>query len=172
MCFFALRMTTGLKIPGVVIPHRVFTQPRPIRNISGKRWRSLYPLVTWLRSGSPGETRAGDSRVKAFQIAPGGPWCVRRSACVGLLDRPRRERATARLPPPRSALRPSEPERFAKRQIPLAPRAPSIHGPERPILRCNRMSACGRKADSSGPRPSSAHHSASECPRYFYAILA
>jgi hypothetical protein len=24
------------------------------------------------------------------------------------------------------------PERFAKRQIPLAPRAPSMHGPERP----------------------------------------
>ena len=27
------------------------------------------------------------------------------------------------------------PERFAKRQIPLAPRAPSIHGPERRLLR-------------------------------------
>ena len=38
------------------------------------------------------------------------------------------------------------PERFAKRQIPLAPRAPSIHGPMRPTLRCNRMSLSG--ADS------------------------
>ena len=27
LCFFALRMTTGPKIPGTVIPRRVFTQP-------------------------------------------------------------------------------------------------------------------------------------------------
>ena len=33
------------------------------------------------------------------------------------------------------------PERFAKRQIPLAPRAPSIHGPFRQILRRKQMSA-------------------------------
>ena len=32
------------------------------------------------------------------------------------------------------------PERFAKRQIPLAPRAPSIHGPFRRSLRCSDMS--------------------------------
>ena len=30
LCFFALRMTTGPKIPGTVIPRRVFTQPGSI----------------------------------------------------------------------------------------------------------------------------------------------
>jgi hypothetical protein len=33
--------------------------------------------------------------VKAFQIAPVGPWCVRRSECGDLLYRRRRERALA-----------------------------------------------------------------------------
>jgi hypothetical protein len=38
------------------------------------------------------------------------------------------------------------PERFAKRQILLAPRAPSIHGPLRQILQRKRISAFGGKA--------------------------
>src|SRR5213082_2009045 len=39
------------------------------------------------------------------------------------------------------------PERFAKRQIPLAPRAPSIHGPSQTFRLRRRMSAFGGKAD-------------------------
>ena len=39
------------------------------------------------------------------------------------------------------------PERFAKRQIPLAPRAPSIHGPSLLLLRCKRMSVVGGRAE-------------------------
>jgi len=35
--------------------------------------------------------------VKAFQIAPVGPWCVRRSECGGLLYRPRRHQPGAGL---------------------------------------------------------------------------
>ena len=44
------------------------------------------------------------------------------------------------------------PERFAKRQIPLAPRAPSIHGPERHLLRDSNMSEIGGKAEEAGAR--------------------
>src|SRR6202451_4796326 len=33
------------------------------------------------------------------------------------------------------------PERFAESQIPLAPRAPSIHGPSRRLLRCGNLTA-------------------------------
>ena len=41
------------------------------------------------------------------------------------------------------------PERFATRQIPLATRAPSIHGPRRQLVRCNEMSEVEVKA---GPK--------------------
>jgi hypothetical protein len=33
--FFALSVTTSLKIPGAVIPRNVFTQPRPSTDIRG-----------------------------------------------------------------------------------------------------------------------------------------
>jgi hypothetical protein len=42
------------------------------------------------------------------------------------------------------------PERFAKRQIPLAPRAPSIHGPFRPSWRVASLVVIGVRADMVG----------------------
>ncbi len=44
------------------------------------------------------------------------------------------------------------PERFAKCQIPLAPRAPSIHGPERRLLRDSIASGIEGKAEVWGVR--------------------
>src|SRR5271167_4341519 len=44
------------------------------------------------------------------------------------------------------------PERFAKRQIPLAPRAPSIHGPLAEMPGFPAMSALGHKRTSSRVR--------------------
>ena len=38
-------------------------------------------------------------------------------------------------------------QRFAKRQIPLAPRAPSIHGPSRQFVRRSGMSGVGGQAE-------------------------
>src|ERR1700688_1341479 len=42
------------------------------------------------------------------------------------------------------------PERFAKRQIPLAPRAPSIHGPSRHAVLRRLLVAFGGRADMAG----------------------
>ena len=39
------------------------------------------------------------------------------------------------------------PERFAKRQIPLAPRAPSIHGPSRRFAAAQQFSRFRSEAD-------------------------
>jgi hypothetical protein len=44
------------------------------------------------------------------------------------------------------------PERFAKRQIALAPRAPSIHGPARLMLRLSDMSGSLTVSGRSGNR--------------------
>ena len=42
------------------------------------------------------------------------------------------------------------PERFAQSQIPLAPRAPSIHGSSRRLLRCGNMAAIPGQARADG----------------------
>src|SRR6516164_701622 len=42
------------------------------------------------------------------------------------------------------------PECFAESQIPLAPRAPSIHGPSRRLLRCGNMAAIPGRARADG----------------------
>jgi hypothetical protein len=47
--FFALRMTLGLKIPGAVIPRRVFTQPGSLSRVS--------PVQTALRNCTGDERR-------------------------------------------------------------------------------------------------------------------
>ena len=51
MCFFALRMTTGLKIPGVVIPRRVFTQPRPVAEVAVNEWHFRLACLLLLGDG-------------------------------------------------------------------------------------------------------------------------
>jgi hypothetical protein len=53
LCFFALRMTTGLKIPGVVIPRRVFTQPRPKADLVRRRGARLGELNAGLPERHP-----------------------------------------------------------------------------------------------------------------------
>ena len=50
------------------------------------------------------------------------------------------------------------PERFAKRQIPLAPRAPSIHGPR--ATECGwQLTRCERLIHGAGPAAIARRHS-------------
>src|SRR6266404_3337672 len=71
------------------------------------------------------------------------------------------------------------PERFADSQIPLAPRAPSIHDPQETCagqdFRDAKMNQCGQRLRDRSPRgrsqpePGAAHRRAHECFREGYA---